>query len=86
LWRHHHPKHKKPWFVRRNYHQARERIANIREARREVREHRISRARQARQHRIELRRERANSFRSTFHRSRPAGHSFGGGLRGFRGR
>jgi hypothetical protein len=85
LWRHHHPKPKKPWFVRRKLHQSRERIANIREARREAREHRISRARQARQHRIEVRRERANSFRSTFQRSRP-GHGFRGGMGGFRRR
>ena len=82
LWRRHHPKPKKPWFVRRKFHQSRERIANIREARREARAHRIIRARQARQHRIEVRRDRVNSFRSSFHRSRPS-HNFGGGMRGF---
>jgi hypothetical protein len=82
LWRHRHPKPKKPWFVRRNLHQARERFANIRESRREAREHRISRARQARQHRIEVRRDRINSFRSSFQRSRP-GPVFRGGMRGF---
>jgi len=86
LWRHRHPKPSKPWFAGRKFRQARERITNIRERRREAREHRISRARQARQHRIEVRRERMNSFRSTFHRSRPGGHGFRGGMGGFRRR
>ena len=85
LWRHRHPKPEKPWFVRRKLNQAGERIAHIRKARREAREQRISNLRQARQHRIEVRRERANSFRSTFHRSRPS-HSFRGGFGGFRRR
>jgi hypothetical protein len=82
LWRHRHPKPKKPWLVRRKFNQAGERIANIRKYRKEAREQRISKARRAGQHRIEVRRERANSFRSTFQRSRP-GHSFRGGFRGF---
>ncbi len=86
LWRHHHPKPEKPWFVRRHLNQAGERIASIRKARREAREQRISNARHARQHRIDMRRERANSFRSTFHRSRPGGHGFRGGFGGFRRR
>ena len=85
LRRHHHPKPKRPWFVWRKPNQAGERIAHIRQARREAREHRISNMRQARQHRVEIRRDRANNFRSTFHRSRP-GHSFRGGFGGFRRR
>jgi len=85
LWRHRHPKPEKPWFVRRKLNQAGERIANIRQARREAREHRISNARHARQHRMDMRRERVNSFRSTLHRSGP-GHGFRGGFGGFRRR
>ena len=82
LWRHRHSKPKRPWFVWRRPNQAGERIASIRKARREAREHRISNARHARQHRAEVRRERANNFRSTFQRSRPS-HGFRGGFGGF---
>ena len=85
LWRHRHPKHKRHWFVWRKPHQVGERIANIRKARRDAREQRISNARHARQHRAEVRRERANNFRSSFHGSRPS-HGFRGGFGGFRRR
>ncbi len=85
LWRHRHPKPKRPWFVWRKPKQAGDRIANIRKARIEAREQRIRSIRQARQHRVEMRRDRANNFRSSFHRSRP-GHSFRGGMGGFRRR
>jgi hypothetical protein len=81
LWRHRHPRPKRPWFAWRKPNQAGERIAHIRQARREAREHRISNLRQARQRRIEVRRERANSFRSNFQRSRPS-HGFRGGFGG----
>lgn len=85
LWRHHHPQPTRPGLVWKKPHQVGERIATIRKYRREAREERMSRVRQARQHRIEVRRERASSFRSSFHRSGPA-HGFRGGMGGFRRR
>jgi hypothetical protein len=85
LWRHRHPKPENPWFVRRQLNQVGKRIANIRKARREARDQRVSNVRHARQYRIDMRRERVNSFRSTVHRSGP-GLGVRGGFGGFRRR
>ncbi|GEM_PF-3266353 len=85
LWRHRRPKSERSWFVGRKNNPVGTRLANIRKARNEAREQRIRNIRQARQYRMEIRRERANSFRSSIHRSRP-GYSFRGGGGGFRRR